>query len=412
MGLRERYKQTEVGVIPEDWDVKTIRDVCTIFGRIGFRGYTKNDIVKEGYGAISLSPSNIIDGKLTFDSCTYISWFKYEESPEIKILIGDVLLVKTGSTFGKVAYVHDLKEKATINPQIIVFKQLKINNLYFGYLLNFSIVQNQVNSAIVGGAIPTLSQKHIYCFNIPVPSTYEQQAIATAISDIDGLIISLHKLIDKKKKIKEGAMNELLTGKRRLRGYSDEWVHNELREHLKFQVGFPFSSSYFHQEKRGIRLIKNRDLKTDDQVFHYSGPYDKQFIVSNGDVLIGMDGDFIPCVWDKGKALLNQRVGRLIVEESINQNFIRYALIGPLEEIQRSTFATTVKHLSHNDVENLVVSLPPTIEEQTAIANILSDMDSEIESLGRKLNKYKDIKKGMMQELLTGRIRLLEEENQ
>src|SRR5437016_9267441 len=89
------YKVTNVGVIPRDWKVVTIGEVSEIFGRIGFRGYTVNDIVEEGQGAIAINPSNIQNDKTDFKNCTYVSWRKYEESPEIKVRNGDVLLVKT-----------------------------------------------------------------------------------------------------------------------------------------------------------------------------------------------------------------------------------------------------------------------------------------------------------------------------
>lgn len=221
---KNKYKETEIGIIPEDWDLKQIGDVCQIFGRIGFRGYTVNDIVRSTEGAVTISPSNIQDGKMDFAKCTYISWFKYEESPEIKIFNGDILLVKTGSTFGKTAIVSGLKEKATVNPQIVVLKKITIDNYFLGYLIGFEVVQNQIKTSIVGGAIPTLSQKQVASFLIPLPPTKEEQiAISNCLTDIDQLINSLEKLIIKKRSIKQGAMQELLSGKKRLPGFKDAW---------------------------------------------------------------------------------------------------------------------------------------------------------------------------------------------
>ena len=127
MVIKEGYKQTEIGVIPNDWEVKNIGDVCQIFGRIGFRGYTVNDIVKKEQGAITISPSNIYGDKINFAKCTYISWFKYHESPEIKIYNGDVLLVKTGSTSGKTALVKNLNEKAHL--QDLVEEEMRSKGL-------------------------------------------------------------------------------------------------------------------------------------------------------------------------------------------------------------------------------------------------------------------------------------------
>ena len=108
----------------------------------------------------------------------------------------------------------------------------------------------------------------------------------------------------------------------------------------------------------------------------------------------------------KGIALLNQRIGRIVPNHNLNVFFAFYYLIAPLKAVENATSSTTVKHLSHSDIENLLLPLPP-VEEQEAIASILSDMDTEIDVLEEKLAKVKNFKKGMMQELLTGRIRLI-----
>ena len=234
MEVRKGYKQTEIGIFPNDWEIKKIGDVAELFGRIGFRGYTVNDIVKEGYGAITISPSNMQNETINFKKCTYISWFKYEESPEIKIYNGDILLVKTGSTFGKSALVENLNEKATINPQIVVFKKLKINNILLSKIISNPIVQEQINSSIVGGAIPTLSQRLVLNFKIPLPPTLqEQNAIANALSDTDTWINSLEQLLAKKRQIKQGAMQELLQPK-------EGWELKKLGEILNYIQPTPY----------------------------------------------------------------------------------------------------------------------------------------------------------------------------
>jgi type I restriction enzyme S subunit len=152
-----------------------------------------------------------VDGKLRLGRCTYVSWAKYHESPEIKIENGDVVLVKTGSTTGKVAYVAGLAHEATLNPQMVVFKRLKINRRYFGFLATTPIFQNQIGATIVGGALPTLSQKQVAGYKIPVPPTDEEQgAIADALSDVDGLLEGLDRLIAKKRDLKQAAMQQLL----------------------------------------------------------------------------------------------------------------------------------------------------------------------------------------------------------
>ena len=128
----------------DEWKQYAIDELAEIYGRIGFRGYTTADLVEKGNGAISLSPSNIIDNHLYTDKDnTYISYYKYEESPEIKIYEGDVIFVKTGSTVGKVAFVDKLDSEATLNPQLVVFKQIKCDNYLFSQIMATTKIQNR-----------------------------------------------------------------------------------------------------------------------------------------------------------------------------------------------------------------------------------------------------------------------------
>lgn len=210
------FKDSPLGEIPKSWEVVTISEIAQIKGRIGYRGYTKEDIVEKGEGAISVSPSNIKNNKLDFSKNTYISWFKYEESPEIQLEKNDILLVKTGSSFGKVAIVKDLIEKATINPQLVIFKTKEYNPHFLYYILADNAVQKQIIATIVGGAIPTLSQKNMLEFEIPQPQIEEQQKISNILNSVDD---KLEVLLEKKthyQELKQGLMQQLLTGKIRV----------------------------------------------------------------------------------------------------------------------------------------------------------------------------------------------------
>ena len=159
-------------------------------GRIGFRGYTVEDFVDKGEGAISLSPGNMVNGRFDFDSCKYISWNKYEESPEIQIKTEEVIFVKTGSTAGKVAYVSHLPEKSTLNPQLVVFKNLKCNSKFLFHVLNLNTIQKQI-SALAKGAIPNISQTALSKIEIPLPSTYEQNRIVCILDKFETLTHSI-----------------------------------------------------------------------------------------------------------------------------------------------------------------------------------------------------------------------------
>ena len=175
-----------------------LSDCCHIAGRIGFRGYTKDDLVEFQKGAITLSPSNIIDGEMDYNKCTYISWDKYEESPEIEVLEGDILLVKTGSSFGKCALVDKLPWKSTINPQFVILKYISINEQYLTWVLQSSYARNNYNDFVLGTAIPTFTQVVLGNMPIPLPPISEQLKI---VNKLKHLFLSINSLENNKKSL-------------------------------------------------------------------------------------------------------------------------------------------------------------------------------------------------------------------
>lgn len=193
-----------------EWQEKKLSELIELKGRIGYRGYTLEDIVGKGEGAISMSPSNINEfGTLSFTKSTYITWAKYEESPEIMLKNGFTVLVKTGSTYGKVAFIKNLNEKTTINPQLVVLKPKKVNSYFLYLLVANASIQKQINATVVGGAIPTLSQESISNFEILVPKTKEQEKIAECLSSLNDLIILQTERIEQLKLHKKGLMQGL-----------------------------------------------------------------------------------------------------------------------------------------------------------------------------------------------------------
>lgn len=197
-----------------EWEEKELGALIDIKGRIGYRGYTLKDIVDKGEGAISMSPSNIDDNQtLSFEKSTYITWDKYYESPEIILKDGYTVLVKTGSSYGKVAFIKDLIEKTTINPQLVVLKPEKMVDYFLFLLIASSTVQELINQTVVGGAIPTLSQKSISEFEVFVPSLNEQQRIADTLSSLNNLISAQTERIELLQQHKKGLIQGLFPNK-------------------------------------------------------------------------------------------------------------------------------------------------------------------------------------------------------
>lgn len=206
-----------IGEIPEDWEVIKLKYVVSLFGRIGFRGYSTSDLVQEGEGAITLSPSNIKNYKMDYSKCSYLKWDKYYESPEIMISNGDILFVKTGSTYGKSSLVLDLPQEATINPQILVMKEIKCDNEYLSYILQTSYIKSQVELSVIGGTIPTISQQKIGDYYIAIPNIEVQKQIVNAITirinPIDSSISQSNKMISLLQERKQIIINDVVTGK-------------------------------------------------------------------------------------------------------------------------------------------------------------------------------------------------------
>ena len=170
-----------------EWKEVRLGDVCEIYGRIGFRGYTTNDLVdtpKEG--AISLSPKNIINGELNLDKCTYIKWDKYYESPEIMINPNEIIITKTGSSVGRTTFVRRVVHPMTLNPQLVVLKNISENAEFLSYYIKSALFQSVLKSIVVGSAIPTLSQKNLanLIINVPKEVAY-QRRIASILSSLE-----------------------------------------------------------------------------------------------------------------------------------------------------------------------------------------------------------------------------------
>ena len=413
------YKQTEVGVIPEDWDSRRIGDVCQIFGRIGFRGYTVADIVSEGRGAISLSPSNIYDSILKLSKNTYITWEKWRESPEIQIFNDDIILVKTGSTVGKAAIVKGLSSAATLNPQLIVLKNRRIDDAFLGYIVVSECFQNQLTATVAGGALPALSQREVAKYWFPCPrSRDEQRAIAQALVDADELIAALEGLIAKKRDLKQAAMQHLLTGKTRLPGFSGEWEMKRLGDLGPFLKG---SGVRRDQAQSGeIPCVRYGELYTShsDIVRRFVSRISRQVaeeatLLQHGDLLFAGSGETKAEI---GKcAAFAQHCeayagGDIVIlrQKEGNPIFLGYLMNTRAVARQKSNMGQgdAVVHISARALARVEVELP-RLKEQTAIAEVLSDMDTELDTLEAQAAKARAVKQGMMQELLTGRLRLV-----
>lgn len=194
----------------EGVEMKKLGEVCEIKGRIGFRGYTRDDQVAEGEGAISLSPGNIVEGKMNYNGCTYITWKKYNESPEIMTFNGDVLFCKTGSTVGKVAMVDNLPYEATINPQLVVLKRITENPKFLKHSLGAFRIQSIVKRLAGVGSVPNISQEKLGNLDILFPPLSTQSRIVSILDTFEQSIANLEEQLSMREKQYEYYREKLL----------------------------------------------------------------------------------------------------------------------------------------------------------------------------------------------------------
>lgn len=434
--MKSGYKMTEVGVIPEDWEVKTLGKLACINGRIGFRGYTVKDLVRKGEGAIAIGGKHISKNFLDLSDAEYISWKKYYESPEIMVKQGDIVLAQRG-TLGKSALIKSDIGPATINPSLVLINKIKCNNLYLIYNMQSSSVTDYIRQINSQTSIPMISQKQIEGIKIAIAKLdCEQAAIATALSDVDSLISALTKKIMKKKAIKQGLMQQLLTGRKRLPGYEKnrepvqtewgaipkDWKTLSIGKccSIKARIGWQglkkseYLSSGEYVLVTGTDFLNGRiDWKSCVYVSKKRYVQDANIQIVKHDILITKDGtigkvaflDDVPCLGTLNSGIFVVRSHSEELDQcylsKIFESFIFDAFLESL------VAGSTINHLYQKDFVHFNFPVPPTISEQTAIANILSDCDSEIAALEEKRDKYKEIKQGMMQQLLTGKIRLI-----
>ncbi len=268
----------------------------------------------------------------------------------------------------------------------------KDNNPRFIYYLYTYV---NLEKFATGSGVPTLNRNDVHSFEVLVPSCSEQKSIAEALSDTDSLIQSIEKLIDKKKKIKQGTMQQLLTGKKRLPGFSGEWVVRRLGDIVSINKGQLITEK--NAQDGTIPVIAGG--KKPSYYHSFSNRQGKTITISASGANAGYVGFYTEPIFASDCSTIGEN-DRYSIE------FIYYQLLMLQETIYYAQTGGAQPHIHPKDLKPLLVNYT-NLKEQKAIAQVLSDMDAEIEALEEKLEKYKTIKQGMMQELLTGRIRLI-----
>lgn len=411
---------------PDTWSIGTLEDIC-VPNRVvrgPFGGALKKEIfVPFGYKVYE--QRNAIYQSVNIGSY-YVNESKYREMSRFAVKSGDYIISCSG-TIGRIYQIPLTFPKGIINQALLklTINTEKINPTYFYKYFQWDKFQQKIIDDTQGGAMKNLVGMDIFKkAPIVLPEMKEQTAIAEALSDIDSLIFSMQKLIEKKKAIKQGALQELLTGKKRLPGFNEEWEELNFAESakLKARIGWQGLTTSEYLQSGYAYLITGTDfhngrIKWETCHFVDEKRYkqDLNIQIKKHDILLTKDGTIGKVAYISNvqkPTTLNSGVFviRPAKEDSFDPNFVYHILNSFLFDnfLAKLSAGSTINHLYQKDFVDFTFKAPSELVEQQAIAQVLSDMDSEIDQLEKKLAKYQQIKQGMMQELLTGRIRLVD----
>jgi type I restriction enzyme S subunit len=417
MEVKPGYKQTEVGVIPEEWTILPVTGATISI----FLGLTsKVDYVTTG-GIPLVRATDISGGRLSFEAARTISLRQHRELTKYRrAKRGDVLVSKSGSL--GVCAIVDVDYEFSIYESIIVLQPNHwIDSLFLLSLLRDEATQNRMIGDRVGSTVAHLNLEVFRTLVIPVPPLPEQRAIATALSDVDGLLGRLDRLIAKKRDLKQAAMQQLLTGQTRLPGFHGEWEETTLGDIGKFKNGLNKDSGAFGHGSPFVNLMDVFGVNAISSTSHLglvaSTKMDREvYDLRQGDVLfirssVKPSGVGLTAVVECGltDTVYSGFLIRFRDEGALDSGFKKHCFYAESfrKKIIAASSVSANTNINQNALGGLTLLLPPTKAEQTAIAEALTEMDGELAALEQRREKTRSLKQAMMQELLTGRTRLV-----
>ncbi len=408
-----------------EWKIINLSKNSKIKARIGWQGLTTAEYLDEGYSFL-VTGTDFRSGRIDWANCHFVTYERYAQDPNIQISNGDLLLSKDG-TVGKVALVTNLRRPATLNSGVFVIKPVTeaYTTDYMFYVLESFIFKNFLGQLSAGSTINHLYQKDIVKFECAVPPISEQRRIAQALSDLDQTINSLKEKLNKYRELRKGCLQEMYPQKReklpvkRFSGYKGNWEKCTFGDLTNI-----LSAARVHKSEwtnAGVPFFRSSDVMaslngTDNEKAYISEElYEKLSAMSGklekGDILITGGGSIgNPYIVPDDKPLYTKDADLLWIKknERIDSYFIYSFFFTP----QFRDYLLSISHvgtIAHYTIEQLKKTpiMVPGISEQIDIGNLFKDLDLTISSLYREIRKYENIKKGMMEELLTGKVRLI-----
>lgn len=405
---KTRYKQTEVGLIPNDWKLDTINNIMKSIVRGPFGGALKKDFfVKDGYKVYEQRNAIYQDIHL---GNYYINRKKFDELKRFSINKGD-FIVSCSGTIGKIYRIPEKFEVGVINQALLklTIDEDKVKPLFFYYQFIEDNFQNRVIED-QGGAMKNLVGMPIFKLSLFIlPELNEQKAIAQVLSDTDALIQALEKKIAKKKLIKKGVIQRLLAPK-------EDWEVKTIKELANYRRGSfpqPYGLPQWYDDISGMPFIQvvdvgdNFKLKKETKQRISKLGAEKSVFVKKGTIILTIQGSIGRiCITDYDAYVDRTLLIFESFKEKFNSYFFMLSIWRKFQIEKQNAPGGIIKTITKEALSSFEIAYPK-LEEQIQIAEILSDMDKETKNLEQKLLKYQLAKQGLMQQLLTGKIRLV-----
>ncbi|MFW6159907.1 MAG: restriction endonuclease subunit S [Acidobacteriota bacterium] len=394
------FKNTKIGEVPKDWSVDILDEYAIIKGRIGWRGLKSSEYTKEG--PYLIANTHIPKNRVEWEKCDHLSRYRYEESPEIQLKVRDVIMSKDG-TIGQVAYIDYLPGEATLNSTMLLLrsKNKDLCSHYLYYFLQGFQFRKFLNQKTAGGQIPHIFQRDMKKLLLTLPERKEQRQIATILSRVDDAIQKTDEIIQKTQLLKKGLMQELLTkgiGHKEFK-YSEELGCEIPKEWDALKIGDIFSLEY----GKGLTERQRDDGRF--PVFGSNGivGYHSEYIVNGPGLIVGRKGTIGAISWSDKNFWPIDTTYYVKLKKETDLKWLFFKLISM--KLAELNMATGTPGLNRDLVYSEKISFPP-VPEQHQIASILSNVDDQIETERRTKEELEKLKKGLMQILLTGKVRV------
>lgn len=425
--MREGYKKTQVGVIPEDWEVKYSSDVFNVItdyvANGSFASLNENVIYKdkEDYAVLI----RLTDYKNGYkDSFVYVDKNAYEFLEKSKLEPEDIIIANVGAYAGYVFKAPKWNRPMTLGPNAILVRSNEVKD-YIYYWLSSEIGQKRIGNIISTTAQPKFNKTDFKRILIPIPPQKEQEKIAEILSTVDSQIDDTEKLIEKSKELKKGLMQKLLTKgighsefkKTEVAEIPAEWEVKKLEEvtrlikdgthnpPVRVDKGIPLLSAENIFNRKVNYGINEKNISIND----YNNIH-KNYTIDKGDILMTIVGTIgrVAVVQDDNKFTVQRSVAIIKSGEDLSNEYLSYFLESDIckRDLYRRSNCTAQAGLYLGELGKIKIILP-SLDEQEKIADILSIIDNEIEEYENKKQKLELLKNGLMQQLLTGKIRIL-----